>query len=242
MAASCTVLVSPVNTEYNSGVEAGRSVRRWKLTVVQVKKETVRNRILATADLLFQKQGYIATTMAQVAKRARVASATIYVYFPSKLEIALAIFEPWLNERMMKIEVEAQRIADPRARLELVLTRLWRDIPLEQNNYINCLIEALTISSKDEHYKPIILYRMRDQIRKLVGDCVPADRQKYFDAAAFAHIAVMAFDGFVINGHLNPSAMVDGVIVGAACDMVLGPRVAGGSGSRAHQPVSPSAS
>jgi AcrR family transcriptional regulator len=202
--------------------------------VVQVKKELVRNRILATAELLFQKQGYIATTMAQVAKRARVASATIYVYFPSKLDVALALFEPWLNERMSKIELEVRAVRDSRTRLDLVLTRLWRDIPLEQNNYINCLMEALAISSKDEHYKPIILYRMRDQIRKLIDDCIPEARRKHFDTAAFAHIAVMAFDGFVINGHLNPSAMGDGVIVRAACDLILG-TAAGEISARAKQ-------
>ena len=62
--------------------------------MVQVKKEAVRQRILDTADRLFYQKGFIATTIGQIAKDAQMAASAIYVYFPSKLEIALALFEP----------------------------------------------------------------------------------------------------------------------------------------------------
>jgi AcrR family transcriptional regulator len=48
-------------------------------------------RILRAAEALFARRGFEATSMEDVARRARLAVGTLYNYFPSKTELALAL-------------------------------------------------------------------------------------------------------------------------------------------------------
>jgi AcrR family transcriptional regulator len=191
--------------------------------MVQVKKDSVRVRILETADRLFQQRGFIAATIGQIAKEAQMASSAIYVYFPSKLDIALAIFEPKIKAELEVTQAKAKRIKDKRKRLAYILTRLWHDIPLQNNNYFNNLIEALVVSSNDENYRPTIFLELKTSIEQMVSTCVSDERLTELDLDAFTDLAVMAFDGFVINGHLNPAKVGGERVINMVCSMILGP-------------------
>ncbi len=192
--------------------------------MVQVKKEAVRQRILDTADRLFHQKGFIATTVGQIAKDAQMAASAIYVYFPSKLEIALALFEPRIVEEMNVTEKASGRIKDKRTRLAYILKRLWHDIPLQNNNYFHNLIQALVISSNEENYRPTILNEMKTRVGAMVGTCLTPERAAIFDVDAFTQLAVMSFDGFVINGHFNPYEVGSDRIIELTCSMILGPK------------------
>lgn len=191
--------------------------------MVQVKKEAVRQRILDTADRLFHQKGFINTTIGQIAKDAQMAASAIYVYFPSKLEIALALFEPRIVAEMDVTEKASGRIKDKRTRLAYILKRLWHDIPLQNNNYFHNLIQALVISSNAENYRPTILNELKTRVGAMIRTCLPPERAATFDVDAFTHLAIMSFDGFVINGHLNPSEVGSNRIIEFTCSMILGP-------------------
>ncbi|MDH7796792.1 MULTISPECIES: TetR/AcrR family transcriptional regulator [unclassified Beijerinckia] len=190
--------------------------------MAQVKKEAVRARILEAAARMFEEKGYVGSSMGQIAQRAHVSSANIYAYYPSKLDIVFAIFEPWIIERINQIELEARSIKNPKQRLTYVLARLWRDIPRERNNFFNNFIQAIAVSTSAEGYRPSILIAMRERIRGLVVDCLPEGRNQGVDTDAFTHLAVMAFDGFVINGHLTSDSTYIDRIVEATCMLLLG--------------------
>ena len=54
-------------------------------------KETRRRRIIAAAGQLFATRGYAASSIGDIARRARLGVGTVYNYFPSKPDIVLAI-------------------------------------------------------------------------------------------------------------------------------------------------------
>jgi len=56
----------------------------------QRKKTATRDRIRASALLLFREQGYDATTVEQIAAAAGVSHMTFFRYFPAKEDVALA--------------------------------------------------------------------------------------------------------------------------------------------------------
>ena len=56
----------------------------------KVKKQT-RERILQSAHKLFQEQGFEETTTRDIAARAKIASGTLFNYFPTKEALALSI-------------------------------------------------------------------------------------------------------------------------------------------------------
>jgi len=77
-------------------------------------KEARRRRILAAAAHLFATRGYGATAIGDIARRARLAVGTLYNYFPSKPEIALAIVRAQTGEALTEGEAVVKRpAADP---------------------------------------------------------------------------------------------------------------------------------
>ena len=67
-----------------------------------------RDRILDAATKVFAKRGFFAAQVAEVAKRAGVAAGTVYLYFNSKDDLLLSLFERTMGDA----------IADGRAALD----------------------------------------------------------------------------------------------------------------------------
>jgi len=86
------------------------------------RKQEVRERILAAAEALFQRRGFEATTVDQIAEAADVAQKTFFNHFPTKQ----AVFEEFANGRLAVFERvvagERQRRASTRDRLERTFT------------------------------------------------------------------------------------------------------------------------
>lgn len=103
-------------------------------------KRQRRAAILRVAARLFETRGYAETGMQDVARRARLAVGTLYNYFPSKPEIALALVEEDVAEAMAAGEAVIKRPPrDPIAAVTKVLDldlaplarhdrRLWREL------------------------------------------------------------------------------------------------------------------
>ena len=68
-----------------------------------------RDAILAAARKVFQRQGFDGGTVADIAREAGVASGTVYLYFPSKLDLFAA-----LNARLFEVINEAMQVTVPR--------------------------------------------------------------------------------------------------------------------------------
>jgi AcrR family transcriptional regulator len=57
-----------------------------------------RNSILSTAQELFSKNGYDATSVAEICQKAKVSKGAFYHHFPSKQDLFLALMTSWLDE------------------------------------------------------------------------------------------------------------------------------------------------
>jgi TetR/AcrR family fatty acid metabolism transcriptional regulator len=90
-----------------------------------------RERIIAAAAKLFGDKGYHNTTTAEIAESASVAAGTIYIYFSSKEELLVAVFEEFLGVHMERLHEGVAREAGPEAKLRRLL-RLGLEL-MEQN-------------------------------------------------------------------------------------------------------------
>jgi TetR/AcrR family fatty acid metabolism transcriptional regulator len=90
-----------------------------------------RDLILRAATEVFAQHGYFQAQVADVARSAGVAAGTVYLYFRSKDDLLVSIFERTMREAVAEGRAALSRITDPRARLEHVarlhLDRLGRD-------------------------------------------------------------------------------------------------------------------
>src|SRR4051812_48802652 len=191
--------------------------------MVQHKKPAVREAILEGAFELFSRHGYAATTLAAIAKSAAVSQGNVYIYFGSKLDILYALYDPWLRARIERLEVELAKIRSPRSRLKRLLVALWRDIPAEENGFLNNIMQAITVTDPNEGYRSTLVQWLEDRVAELILDGLPAARQRRLRKSRIAHVLIMAFDGFAIHRHLHPDeSPIDDTTINAVAAMLIG--------------------
>ena len=193
--------------------------------MVQRKKPEVRDAILGAAFRLFAARGYAATMIADIAREAGVSPGNVYIYFRSKLEILYAIYDPWLRARIDVLERQLAAVRSPRMRLRRLLTALWRDIPAEENGFLNNIMQAISASGPREGYRSTLVRWLERRITGMIHDALPAARRARIAKTRLAHVLVMAFDGFAIDYHLHPRRPgIDDRTIDVVTEMLLGER------------------
>lgn len=190
--------------------------------MAQVKKPEVRQAILAAATQLFTDQGYHHTTVAQIAGKAKVSTANVYVYFQSKIDILYSIYEPWLRDRLTRLDRELRAEPASEQRLFKLLHALWCEIPSENNGFANNFMQAITAEPPENGYRPELLQWARRRITAMLRDALPPERRKAIARPRFTHLLLMAFDGFVIGRHLYPDAKCDDTTIALMTKLILG--------------------
>ena len=165
----------------------------------QRKKEGVRDAILAAAFRLFSEQGYIETSIPAIAREAGISTANVYVYFKSKLDILYTIYEPWLCERLDRLERSLKRVKDPGRRFQRLLTALWRDLPRESNGFANNVMQALSTTSGGDEYSPHLRQLFQGRVAVWIEGCLQTTPR---ESGIIAGVLLMALDGFAMNVHL----------------------------------------
>jgi AcrR family transcriptional regulator len=191
--------------------------------MAQTKKEDVRDSILEAAFRQFSERGYVETSIPAIAREAGISTANVYVYFKSKLEILYTLYEPWLMERLDKLDRSLTRVKDPRERFQHLLTALWRDLPREDNGFANNVMQALSTASGGEGYSPKLRESFQQRVADWIAGCLRISRQGSMQVAG---VLLMAFDGYAMNAHLG-----NGIVCDAATVRVLGEMLAAHAGS-----------
>ena len=193
--------------------------------MVQRKKPQVREAILAAAFRLFSRRGYAATMVADIAREAGVSPGNVYIYFHSKLEILYAIYDPWLRARIDALERQLTTVRSPRMRLRQLLIALWREIPAEENGFLNNIMQAISASNPSEGYRTTLVRWLETRVAAMMNDALPASRRRRFAKVRLAHVLIMAFDGFAIDYHLHPRRRtIDDRTIDLLTEMLLGER------------------
>jgi AcrR family transcriptional regulator len=190
--------------------------------MVQVKKDKIRQAILTAAWQLYSRQSYRTTTLSQIARKASISDANLYSYYNSKLDILYAVYEPWMRRRLTQLEAQIDSVDQPLERLRLVLRTLWKEIPAEENGFVNNIVQALSSVEKDEKYKAALLDWMELKISKMVRNALPVARRAVMDKARIAHVLVMALDGYSIHNRVNPRGVADDATIDAMAKILLG--------------------
>src|SRR5712691_6858326 len=129
-----------------------------------------RDAILRAAIDVFADRGYFNAQVADVARAAGVAAGTVYLYFRSKDDLLISIFERSMRDALAegRAMVEAER--DPRARLRrfarLHLGRLGRD----RNLAIVFQVELRQSTKFMERFSATLLRDYLGLIREAIAD------------------------------------------------------------------------
>jgi TetR/AcrR family fatty acid metabolism transcriptional regulator len=105
--------------------------RRTPSNPVEPPRSGKRDAILSAAVEVFARRGYFGAQVADIARAAGVAAGTVYLYFRSKDDLLVSIFEKTMREAREEGRAALQGVADPVERLRRIarlhLDRLGRD-------------------------------------------------------------------------------------------------------------------
>lgn len=193
--------------------------------MAQRKKPQIRDAILAAGYRLFASRGYAATMVADIAREAGVSPGNVYIYFRSKLEILYAIYDPWLRARIDGLARQLATVRSPRTRLRRLLIALWREIPAEENGFLNNIMQAISASGPAEGYRSTLVRWLEKRVTEMIHDALPTSRRSRVANVRLAHVLIMAFDGFAIDFHLHPRRRsIDDRTIDFLIEMLLGER------------------
>ncbi|BCL60706.1 fatty acid metabolism regulator protein [Desulfomarina profundi] len=139
-------------------------------------------KIILAATKVFAKKGFFNSRISDIAKEAKVADGTIYLYFNNKYDILLSIFEEEVGKIFDKTQQLLSEEEDPRRMLEIFTNQHLRQmkknknlaeviqIELRQTNkviknyrnnkfssYINIIAEIIRKGQKQGVFRPDIL-------------------------------------------------------------------------------------
>lgn len=99
--------------------------RRYEMKARAEAQEATRARIAAAAAALHEEQGFAATTIAEIARRAGVQRLTVYNHFPDLDTLFPACTAHWMERHPLPDLGAAFAIEDAEARLRTALTALY---------------------------------------------------------------------------------------------------------------------
>lgn len=112
---------------------ARMAIAARRLTAVRIAGPGAEKRdvILKAATKVFAQNGYFQSQVADVARVAGVAAGTVYLYFKSKDDLLVSIFERSMNEVLGEARTAVEAVPDPAERLRKIahlhLDRVGRD-------------------------------------------------------------------------------------------------------------------
>jgi TetR/AcrR family transcriptional regulator, fatty acid metabolism regulator protein len=88
--------------------------------VARRKTDDKRARILRSAVRVFARKGYFAARVSDIAQQAAIADGTIYLYFKSKEDILVSLFDEVMSEHIQKGRSELATVEGVPARLRAI--------------------------------------------------------------------------------------------------------------------------
>jgi AcrR family transcriptional regulator len=182
----------------------------------------MRDSIMEAAEKLFAENGYSGTTVSGIAKYAGTATSNVYVYYPSKIEIAFAVFDPWLRKKILQLEAKVVAQDDPNAMLECLVNGLYFNIAADASGRTRTLVQALAMAKKTDHYSPELLNWTEAKILEMIRRALPVGETD--SLKALAHVLMLCFDGIALRQNLHRAAHADAQAVRSILTLLLQPR------------------
>lgn len=177
----------------------GRVARRQRL---------VRQALLEAAGHIMREKGVDGATMLEIAEAADVGAGTIYNYFRSKDELAVAVLEQMMDALARRIEEDTHSFADP-ARIYALGVRRVLETATQDLRWRQMLHRSEVVS--EATYRCMGPFAIRD-IRR----ATEAGRFHCADPALTWRMACHVIMGSalaIINGQLEP-AKIDAIVEG----------------------------
>ena len=151
-----------------------------------------RERILTAAERIFARRGFFAAKVSDVAKEAGVADGTIYLYFKSKDDLLISLFERRMQQVNDLLKNALAGIQSPRDQLQTFI-KTYLQLVHDEPTAVEVLTIELRQSSKfmKEYENP----QFADFLRLLGGIIAAAQDKGELASSIPAHVAARMIFG-----------------------------------------------
>ncbi|WP_163336774.1 TetR/AcrR family transcriptional regulator [Desulfopila sp. IMCC35008] len=149
-------------------------------------------RIITAATKVFAKKGFFNARISDIAKEAKVADGTIYLYFNNKYDILISVFEEEIGKLIAQVQKALSDETNPRKMLEIFAVRHLAAMKKNKN-----LAEVIQIELRQTH-KVVKDYRNKKFIvyTDIVADIIRQGQQQgIFKNEILPDLAKRAFFG-----------------------------------------------
>lgn len=122
-----------------------------------MKKGDKRQQILDAAVEVFARSGFHGSRVSDIAREAEVADGTIYLYFKSKDEILLALFEQKMTEMIQAAQQALEGIDDPFEKLRRFCVHHMKNVEEHRSAAKVLQVELRLSNTFMKEYKPLPL-------------------------------------------------------------------------------------
>ena len=165
-----------------------------------------RQRILQAARMLFARDGYDATGVAEICAEAGVTKGAFYYHYPTKQAVFLALLNQWLNILDANLQVVRSISSDiPQSLLAMV--DLVPQVFESAAGQVPMFLEFWTQASRDEVVWEATIapyQRFRDYFTALIQAGIDEGSLKPVDPKAVAQTIVALAVGVLLQGLLDP--------------------------------------
>jgi len=91
------------------------------------------SKIIRAATKVFAKKGFFNARISDIAKEAKVADGTIYLYFNNKFDILISVFEQEIGKLIEQVKVLIDEEDNPQKMLEIFITRHLTEMKKNKN-------------------------------------------------------------------------------------------------------------
>jgi TetR/AcrR family fatty acid metabolism transcriptional regulator len=151
-----------------------------------------RDAILRAAIDVFAERGFFNAQVADVARAAGVAAGTVYLYFKSKDDLLVSIFERSMREGLAKGRAAVEDLQDPRERLLRLARAHLARLGHDRNLAIVFQVELRQSTKFMERFSATLLRDYLGLIREAIAD---GQREGLFRADVKATVAAKMLFG-----------------------------------------------
>jgi TetR/AcrR family fatty acid metabolism transcriptional regulator len=122
----------------------------------EIQRQERENLIIQAAKEVFIEKGYYETSIEEIALKVGVAKGTIYLHFPSKEALVLAIVKKSVEMFVQEVEAVIASEKTVRAKLEAILVFMYTGIFGEEKRFFNALFTSSDLRRLLEEKKSVV--------------------------------------------------------------------------------------
>jgi TetR/AcrR family fatty acid metabolism transcriptional regulator len=150
-----------------------------------------RERILAAAERIFARDGFFAARVSEIAKDAGVADGTIYLYFKSKDDLLISLFET----RMKRVNETLRTAIATLPPMEQLRALIRAYLQLVHDEPVAAEVLTIELRQSSKFMKEYDNTEFADFLRMLGGVIASGQERGELDAAIPSHIAARMIFG-----------------------------------------------